>query len=226
MLLFSDDTYAQESIDLLTNSGIDFKKHQEHGIDVVEFGELLISSGLILMDNVTWISFHSGYDFGYLLKVLTGNPMSADEGEFLKILQIFFPRFFDIKYLMKSCKTLKGGLQDVADDLGVSRVGIKHQAGSDSHLTCMAFFRLKQVHFDGQLDEKKYMNRLYGIGASATSNPFALNSNDSSLLVTGSTVTNMITTESSVTSNNYPTTLPAPDPNSILLGTPLSKKKI
>jgi hypothetical protein len=28
------------------------------GIDVLEFGELLMSSGLVLMDNVTWISFH------------------------------------------------------------------------------------------------------------------------------------------------------------------------
>ena len=27
--------------------------------------------GLVLMDNVNWLSFHSGYDFGYLLKILT-----------------------------------------------------------------------------------------------------------------------------------------------------------
>jgi hypothetical protein len=44
---------------------------QRAGIDVQRFGELLMSSGLVLMDNVKWISFHSGYDFGYLMKVLT-----------------------------------------------------------------------------------------------------------------------------------------------------------
>jgi hypothetical protein len=28
-------------------------------------------AGVVLMDNVKWLSFHSGYDFGYLLKILT-----------------------------------------------------------------------------------------------------------------------------------------------------------
>ena len=50
--------YAQDSIDLLTKSGIDFKKHEDYGIDVEHFGELLISSGFVLLDDVKWISFH------------------------------------------------------------------------------------------------------------------------------------------------------------------------
>ncbi len=57
--LTSNDMYAQNSIDLLQKSGIDFKRHQEEGIDVQAFGELLISSGLILSDDIKWISFHS-----------------------------------------------------------------------------------------------------------------------------------------------------------------------
>jgi CCR4-NOT transcription complex subunit 7/8 len=50
--------YAQDSIDLLTKSGIDFQKHKDYGIDVEHFGELLISSGFVLLDDVKWISFH------------------------------------------------------------------------------------------------------------------------------------------------------------------------
>jgi CCR4-NOT transcription complex subunit 7/8 len=50
--------YAQDSIDLLTKSGIDFKKHQDMGIDVEHFGELLTSSGLVLLTDVKWVSFH------------------------------------------------------------------------------------------------------------------------------------------------------------------------
>lgn len=33
---------------------------------------------------------------------------------------MWFPTIYDIKFMMRACKVLKGGLQDVADDLGVS----------------------------------------------------------------------------------------------------------
>lgn len=66
-----EDMYAQDSIELLVRSGIDFRNHETRGIDVNVFGELLMSSGLVLNTDVKWISFHSGYDFGYLLKLLT-----------------------------------------------------------------------------------------------------------------------------------------------------------
>ena len=46
---------------------------------------------------------------------------------------------------MKSCKNLKGGLQEVADQLELMRIGPQHQAGSDSLLTGMAFFKMREV---------------------------------------------------------------------------------
>lgn len=55
--------YAQDSIDLLTNSGIQFKKHEDDGIEPLEFAELLMSSGIVLLDNIKWLSFHSGETF-------------------------------------------------------------------------------------------------------------------------------------------------------------------
>ena len=55
-----DDMFAQDSIELLQHSGIDFKEHNARGIDVHDFGELLISSGLVLVPGITLITFHGG----------------------------------------------------------------------------------------------------------------------------------------------------------------------
>lgn len=63
---------------------------------------------------------YSGYDFGYLLKVLTCSPLPGEEHDFFELLRTYFPCIYDIKYLMKSCKNLKGGLQDLANDLQVT----------------------------------------------------------------------------------------------------------
>ena len=143
--LHREDMYAQDSIELLQNSGLQFKKHEEEGIDPMDFAELMMTSGLVLMDNIKWLSFHSGYDFGYLLKILTNHHLPQEESEFFELLRIYFPTIYDVKYLMKSCKNLKGGLQEVADQLELERVGPQHQAGSDSLLTGMAFFKMREV---------------------------------------------------------------------------------
>lgn len=51
----------------------------------------------------------SGYDFGYLVKLLTDARLPEEEHEFFQILNLFFPAIYDVKYLMKSCKNLKVG---------------------------------------------------------------------------------------------------------------------
>jgi len=167
-----EDMYAQDSIDLLTRSGIDFKSHEEKGIDVEVFGELLMSSGIVLEESIKWISFHSGYDFAYLLKLLTCEPLPADESKFFDLVRTYFPCIYDIKFLMKSCKNLdvkKGGLNDLAEVLEVERIGPQHQAGSDSLLTSATFFKMKQIFFENRIDNSKYLGVLYGLGTSYSS---------------------------------------------------------
>lgn len=71
------------------------------------------------------------YDFGYLLKILTCMPLPASETEFFELLNLYFPNIFDIKYMMKFCDNLHGGLNKLAEMLDVQRIGPQHQAGSD-----------------------------------------------------------------------------------------------
>ena len=158
-----EDMYAQDSIDLLTRSGIQFKAHEDRGVDPHAFAELLMSSGLVLMDSVQWISFHSGYDFGYLLKLLTCAPLPSHEDAFFELLSLYFPNIFDIKFVARSIGKAKGGLQDLAEELHVTRIGPQHQAGSDSLLTLNTFFRLRETYFGTGWDPSPYVGRIYGI---------------------------------------------------------------
>ena len=151
-----------------------------------------------LKPNADPIGDRSGYDFGYLLKIVSCAPLPPTEAEFFELLRIWFPCIWDIKvgplfvtshlcaiwltpllaqYLMKSCKSLKGGLQEVADDLNVHssqlhtsqpksdgsceqvpRIGPQHQAGSDSLLTAATFFKMRGKFFEDAIDSK-YMVR-------------------------------------------------------------------
>ena len=98
------------------------------------------------------------------------------------MLALYFPALYDIKYLMKSCKTLKGGLQEVADELQVRRVGKsppptaavprseltprppgpQHQAGSDALLTGRAFFKIRALFFDGIVEPDRFSGMIAG----------------------------------------------------------------
>lgn len=41
-----------------------------------------------MLVQVKWITFHSGYDFGYLLKVLTCQPLPKTEVDFFELLKV------------------------------------------------------------------------------------------------------------------------------------------
>lgn len=58
VFVFREDMYAQDSIELLTTSGIQFKKHEDEGIEALYFAELMMTSGVVLCDGVKWLSFH------------------------------------------------------------------------------------------------------------------------------------------------------------------------
>lgn len=161
------DDYAEDSIGLLIESGIQFKRHEEEGIDPREFAQLCTVSGVVLSDSVRWLVFHGGFDFGYLLKMLTGQNLPEEESDFYELLSIYFPAIYDVKYIMQFCPMLKGGLQQVARALQVERTGHQHQAGSDSLLTGAVFFKIRQLYFAGNMDDDYCCGPVAGLGGIA-----------------------------------------------------------
>ncbi|VDL68011.1 unnamed protein product [Nippostrongylus brasiliensis] len=176
----TDDMYSQESVEMLRAAGIDFNRLQSEGISMDIFGELLTTSGLIVDDRITWLTFSSGYDFGYLLKSITLGELPKEESQFFQFHRALFPRCYDIKLMLRmpgSFNTkLKGGLQEVggsnydnithsytfafsqvADQLDVKRHGMRHQAGSDALLTAKTFFKIKQQFFSDNWDKVRIL---------------------------------------------------------------------
>ncbi|KAI3471892.1 hypothetical protein Pfo_028580 [Paulownia fortunei] len=147
----SRDDHAPNSIDLLRHQGINFESTRQFGVSTSRFAELMMSSGLLCNENVTYITFHSGYDFGYLIKAITGQALPGTLPEFLNLLRVIFGN----------------RVYDVAQSLGVERaVGKCHQAGSDSLLTWHAFEKIRAVYFDNGETEclpDKYAGVLYGL---------------------------------------------------------------
>ncbi|KAK4158421.1 ribonuclease H-like domain-containing protein [Chaetomidium leptoderma] len=180
-----EDMYNQTSIESLQQAGIDFALLERDGIDPHEFASLLIPSGLVCFDDIRWISFHGGYDFGYLTKLLFCRCLPCDEVEFDQIMKLYFPSTYDVKHLMKHAIKLhnsgmlapsdptaieimqkfeqKSGLEHIAETLKLKRVGSAHQAGSDSLLTGRVFFELRKRIFGGEIADD-HIGKVWGLG--------------------------------------------------------------
>ena len=180
----SEDMCNQESISFLTEHGLDLEQHEQNGIDPAEFGAMLMTSGMAMFDEVKWISFHSGYDFAYLVKLMLCKELPEDEAEYRDLMNLYFPSIYDIKYMIKHAQRTqsvnsnplspaavgilnnlgqKSGLQDLADELGIKRLGVAHQAGSDSQLTGKVFWDVKKNIFNGTIDDERYLGQIWGL---------------------------------------------------------------
>lgn len=157
----SRDPQDSSSVDLLARQGIDYQKNMKQGVDSTVFGQLLMSSGVVLNDDVTWVTFHCTYDFPYLLKILTGKKMLPEKiRDFMTIMKIFFGTVFDVKVMVQEPRR---GLKYVGNILGLKTIGTQHNAGSDSLLTMQAFVTLSNREIYG--DMTHFEGHLYGLGA-------------------------------------------------------------
>ncbi|KDP38659.1 hypothetical protein JCGZ_04012 [Jatropha curcas] len=158
-----NDPHSKESIELLTESGIDFGRNLELGVDAERFRSLLMTSGVMSNPSFKWVVFQGAYDFAYLCKLLSGKSnLPESRAEFLELMKKYFPVIYDIKYLAKIC-SIHSGLGNLATSLDVERVGTAHQAGSDSLLTCRTFWAFIGKYFGGSLPVQ-HAGKVHGIG--------------------------------------------------------------
>ncbi|KAB2006019.1 hypothetical protein ES319_D11G311600v1 [Gossypium barbadense] len=140
--------YASDSIELLIRQGIDFQKNKEKGIDSKYFAKKFWDYGLLFncygLKSITWITVHSTYDFGFMLKILTQSPLPLHLHSFVHQLAYFFGyNIFDLEHTFKLLGLL-GGLERIAQTLNVARITrSSHQARLDSLLTLQCFMKLK-----------------------------------------------------------------------------------
>lgn len=180
-----EDMYSEQSINSLRAAGLDFAGIEQNGIDPFEFAALLISSGLVCDEDVKWISFHGGYDFGYLTKCLICKPLPDDEAEFTMLMKKFFPSIYDVKYLMNhAVKTHplgtlnsaepsigemlakyqeKKSLETMLEIFKVKRSGQAHQGGSDALVTGKVFFAMRDRVFNGEISDT-HLGQVWGLG--------------------------------------------------------------
>lgn len=165
------DKYSNSSINLLKKTGINFDNLKLNGINHKKFSDCFIKSGLVLNPKIKWISFHGAHDFAYLLKLLIKDNLPNTEKEFISLLKLYFPDFYDIKMLLKDNEIYTNqGLNKLINILDIERKGIMHQAGSDSIATIEAYFKLIENKAIDSNILKKWKNVLYGIGKGLDNN--------------------------------------------------------
>ncbi|KAK6886953.1 Poly(A) ribonuclease POP2 [Candida tropicalis] len=107
----SKEMYNEEHLSLLSQSSqINFQLHSTQGIPHFDFSELMIESGLILDDNINWISFHAGYDLGFFVSLLSNRDLPVDEPDFYWWCGKYFPNYYDLKYIGNQILNKNSGL--------------------------------------------------------------------------------------------------------------------
>ena len=155
----TNDMQTTDSINLLKQAGIDFDKFERDGIEMNDFIALFYGSGLIMNERVIWITFQAGYDIAYLVKLVSALPLPRTDADYERTVRTYFPHYYDLRYIMQQTVQNVGSLQNLAKELNVTRSGTMHQAGSDSYVTLLAYYKAMKKYFNGQLINERYRNK-------------------------------------------------------------------
>ncbi len=114
--------------------------------------------------SLVWVLFHGCFDAAYLLQTLMQQPLPVDFVVYKQFQKTLFPHIVDVKTLAMTSLSFVGGLERLAATPGVNagRVGVAHQAGSDSRLTGDVFFALLAKYPQAQASYFDCINNVHG----------------------------------------------------------------
>lgn len=105
---------------MLQDAGIDFSALKQKGIEPLVLADYLTSSGLILNDEIRWITFHGAFDYAYLIKILTNSKLEGTYDQYETTVNTYFPCTLDTKIIAQDVDDIKGNsLQKLGNEFGV-----------------------------------------------------------------------------------------------------------
>lgn len=105
------EMYNEEHLLMLQQSlQINFQMHMAQGVAHFAFAELIIDLGLLLDESISWISYHLGYDLGFLVSLLINDNLPVDEKDFYWWCTKYFPNFYDLKHVGDQLLSANGKL--------------------------------------------------------------------------------------------------------------------
>jgi len=131
--------HTEAAIAFLHGAGVDFPQHAAEGIDPAALGWRLVTSPVVgAGGNAPWcVTFAGFYDLGYLLKLLTGQPLPRSVAAFDAALAGLCPQRYELRDWLPH-----GSLEFLLQEHRLERQGSAHTAGSDALATMELFLRV------------------------------------------------------------------------------------
>jgi CCR4-NOT transcription complex subunit 7/8 len=133
------ELFNPKSIELLKRSGLNFTRNALEGVSHEIFSELFVRH-LARNRRVVWLTFHCSHDVAYLQRLALRSKLSNSPADFKRNAAELFPNLVDLKTVAERVGVM-GGLEKLAAELGVARIGKSHTSGSDARLTGDVYFR-------------------------------------------------------------------------------------
>lgn len=109
----------------------------------LHFSEIFNRSGLS-SDDYEIVTFGGAFDLAFLINLLSNKNLPTKRSDFLKSVYTSFPKINGVKYCLDRVN-IRGDLQSISHKFGLYRLGPKHQAVSNAHLTGVLLNELKNV---------------------------------------------------------------------------------